>query len=356
MDRISAYVDGVSDGAIFGWVANLDHPESLERVVVHGAGERRADFQACLPRADVCDALAVRGRFGFAIPVSALGGLGGVVRVTDANGAVLERGQAVRLDSRAMDPAPEQPAWAVLHIPKTAGTSLRVAMDGIVRQGESVFIYDDGFTGISSAEFHAMSLRQRGAMRLAFGHMYLEGFYALPRRLEFITVLREAGARLRSHYYHHVAAGTSHCGPDGAVDTATALNEGLADDFDNMMVRMITSLPRERLELGGINEVHVTAAMHILRTRFRFVATAEGLHAQFPALCRALGVPARLLPRENQQRLPASAALEAEVDWDRALHRNRFDAMLYARAVAEGLCGRDLMPPGHRMEPPRLPR
>lgn len=356
MDRISAYIDGVSDGAIFGWVANLDHPENLERVVVHGPGERRADFQASLPRKDVCEMLAVRGRFGFAIPVSALGGLGGVVRVTDANGAVVERGGAVRLDCGGAGLACQQPAWAVLHIPKTAGTSLRTAMDGMVRRGESVHIYDDGFSGISSAEFRAMPLRQRGAMRMAFGHMYLEGFYVLPRPLEFVTVLRRAGARLRSHYYHHLAAGTAHCGPDGPVDTATALNEGLADDFDNMMVRMITSSPMERVPLGGINEVHVTAAMHILRTRFRFVATSEGLHGQFPSLCRALGVHERLLPRENQQRLPASAALEARVDWARVLHRNRFDAMLYERAVAENLCGRDLMPPGHRAEPPRLPR
>lgn len=354
MDRISAYVDGIRDGAIFGWIANIDHPARLEQVVVHGQTGETARFHAFLTRGDVCRAISATGRFGFAIPIGALHGFGERVWLKDVSGALLEHGGPIDLPPEPA-PDPDAPAWAVLHIPKTAGTSLRIALEGAVRYGESVLLYDDGFNGISLAERQAMSLRQQSAFRMAYGHLLFQGFYALPRPLEFITVLRRADARLRSHYYHHLSVGRPLPGPDGPVDVATALNDGLIDDFDNMMVRMITSQPRETIPLGRIDESHVAMALHTLRTAFRFVATQENLDAELPALCRALGMTERVLPRTNEQRLPATPDTDAAIDWDRALHRNRFDAMLYDRAIQEDLCGRDLMPPAGPRDLPRLP-
>lgn len=354
MDRISAYVDGIRDGAVFGWIANIDHPERLEQVVVRGETGATARFHAFLPRHDVCQAVGATGRFGFAIPVSLLDGLGGQVWLNNVNGALLEQGGPLRLPP-VPPTAPDVPAWAVLHIPKTAGTSLRVVLEGAVRFGESVLLYDDGFNGVSLTELTGMSSRQLSGFRMAYGHVMSQGFFVLPRRLEFITVLRRAEARLRSHYYHHLSVGLGLPGPDGLVDVPTALNEGLVDDFDNMMVRMITSQPRQTIPLGGIDESHVLMALHALRTSFRFVATAEDLQAQMPALCRAVGLSERVLPRVNEQRMAATPAHEAAIDWERVLRRNRFDAMLYGRAVEEGLCGRDLMPPGQVRDPAALP-
>ena len=355
--KIVGFVDGIADGALSGWVANLDKPGELGQVVVIGENGLSRDCRAFVPRMDVNTVLHMPGRFGFAIPLPVLDGLGQTVRVTDANGAMLTYGDAVRLPTPAPGPgpgtgavtAPSRP-WVVLHIQKTAGTSIRGVLAEAMGPGRSVFLYNDGSSGISQEELFAIPPQQRAAFRLVIGHIY---FGAVPPPAvqgvpHHATILRHPVARLRSHYHHHVRASTVFEIDGPRHDVAAVVSGGLTDEFDNLMVRMVAGLGPDQVPLGAVDATHVDQALDTIRAHFRFVALTERLDEHFPRLCAAMGIAAKSLPRENVGRVNAPAPPNDRVDWRAVLHRNRFDAMLYDRVQRDGLCGRDLAKPAPR--------
>lgn len=348
MDKIIGYVDAVTDRFVVGWIANLSYPERLERIVCSTSDGNSLVFQACLPREDVCSAVSRIGRFGFAIPVSALRALGPVVSVTDENGAHLENGLSVTLPASIPDPAPLLPTWVLVHIQKTAGTSLRMALQSTMPTGEAMFVYPDKFTGVTPEELNQLPLTQRSAARLVMGHMFFGTVDWSTDRLQYITILREPEARLRSQYYHHMSNATMF--PIGAavLPLPLVVQHGLTDEFDNLMTRMLARAPTTSVPARGIGKEHVEQALANLRGRFRFVGLMDRLDEHYPAICRIMGVPVVPLRVENTRRDPNPARLDALVDWHEAMHHNRFDVMLYRRAQAEGLCCRDLGDPNER--------
>jgi hypothetical protein len=349
-DQIAGWVDSVADGLVQGWIANIDNPAKLERVICRGADGSTLMFQPFVPRQDVCDALSLNGRFGFAIPISALRSLGPVVSFAKENGSNLRNGEALMLPTLLDVPEPDAFTWVVLHIQKTAGTSLRSALAASVRPNEAVFVYPDGFVGLSPLELSELPLIQRSALRLVMGHAYFGIAEYLPQQADYITVLRDPEARLRSHYYHHVSTGTIFR-IDGAIaETPFVVQQGLTDEFDNLMTRMLAGADTDTVPIGAIGEEHVETALRHIRTSFRFVGLTEHLDDHYPVLCRIMGISAGTLAVENTRSIDNPASLDDKVDWREVMHRNRFDTMLYRRVQEEGLCGRDLrnLPKGPR--------
>ena len=341
MSRIVGYLDARTDRELIGWIANLDHPGRLETVICNGEDGRQLAFRPFIPRRDVCDAFNVTGRFGFAIPLAALSEFGGgVVRLTDSLGATLPQGGAIAVDAGAGG-RPLGPAWVVLHIQKTAGTSLRAALTAHARPCETLFLYPDGFTGLSPDELGNLPQAQRAALRLVIGHVPFGIADLLPGRADYVTFLRDPAARLESHYLHHLAIDA---GPDltGSSRVAATVTGGLSDEFDNLMVRMIAGVGVDTVPLGTVSEAEVERALHHIRTRFRFVGLTERLTAHYRVLAGLMGLSADVPPVENTCRVADRATALAQVDWHQVMHRNRFDAMLYRRVQEEGLCGRDL--------------
>jgi hypothetical protein len=346
MSHLVGQIDLVDPEIILGWVANTAHPECLEQVVCHGSDGRSLAFRACLPREDVCAHLSLRGRFGFAIPTSAVRSLGPVLRLTDVSGAPLVAGETVSLPACATTPRPERPIWVVLHIQKTAGTSLREALSSSMRPGEALFLYPDGFSGLSPAELNELPLAQRSFLRLVMGHAYHGAVDSLPGPVEHATFLRDPATRLRSHFRHHVRGGTAFRIGEAILPTRLVAQHALTDEFDNLMTRMVAGLDAGSVPIRGITETHVEIALDHIRSKFRFVGLVERLEEHYPALCELMGVPVTAMPHENAQPAGEVGQDDDGLDWSESIHHNRFDVMLYDRVLAEGLCGRDLLTSG----------
>jgi len=349
MGLVLGYVDSVDDVAVHGWIANLERPGEQEPIVCSGPDGARALFMPFLPRLDVCQALSQPGRFGFAIPTRLLRPLGPVVTVADRDGTPLSGGEAVLLPENARPARPDGQCWVFLHIQKTAGTSVRSAIAAEFLPGEVAFVYPDPFIGLSPQEFGELPEQQRAALRLVVGHVYFGIDERLPHPADYVTVIREPGARLRSHYYHHVGAGTAFTLSGMPIPTSRVVQHGLIDEFDNLMTRMISGQGWEQASSGAVGEVQVECALQNLKERFRFVALAENLDEEFGAMCEIMGLGSVPLAVENVRRVQDTASLDTAVDWAEALHRNRFDVMLYERILAEGLHGRDLRPRAGRV-------
>ena len=342
MNRTIGYIDEINSTAVLGWIANLDMPEQLETVVCRGANGGAAHFRPFIPRWDVCQALSLVGRFGFAIPTISIKHLGPIVAFTDQDGVPLTGGEQITLP---FSPCENRlhPTWVFLHIQKTAGTSLRLALTAAYESGEAAFVYPDPVIGLSPKELGTLPAAQRAALRLVVGHCYFGIGDLIQNPSEYVTVVREPEARLRSHYYHHCSHDTRFRIDSVRIPTSRIVQHGLTDEFDNLMTRMIAGVETDEVCIGGISERHVDLALNNIATRFRFVAVTECLREHFPALCQALGVTSGELKVENVRRVQGTERLDAAVDWEEALHRNRFDAMLYSRICKEGLSGRSLV-------------
>lgn len=342
MSPIIGYIDLVDPDVVVGWIANTTHPERLERVVCRGADGRSAAFRAWLPREDVCRALSLRGRFGFAIPISAMRSLGTVLRFTDIGGTLLGGGDAVRLPAPSSVYTPRRPTWVVLHIQKTAGTSLRLALSQSMRPDELLFLYPDGATGLLPSELNGLSLAQKSWPRLVMGHVHYGVADNLPGSMEHATFLRDPATRLRSHCLHHLRGGTAFRIGEAILPTRLVVQHGLTDEFDNLMTRMLAGLDAGSVPIHGVTNAHVDIALDHIRRDFRFIGLVERMAEHFPLLCGLMDIPVATLPVVNARPADCGRDDDGAVDWDEAMHHNRFDAMLYERVLDESLCGRDL--------------
>ena len=348
MSRIIGHFDIITDDAVVGWAADLDRPAGMEEVICRGANGDTRRFRTFCHRQDVCEALGLAGKFGFAIPLSAVRHLGPVISLAGCDGTVLQHGETVRLPgppNLATDTVrddDERPVHVLLHIPKTAGTSIRSALIAGIPQAETVLLYPGDVLGLTLDELNLLPFHQRRAFRVAMGHTYFGIAKYLPRRAEYITVLREPLARLRSNFHHHVASGTRFEVRGVALETAEVTSRSLTEEFDNLMTRTIAGIASDVVPIGMVGEKDVELALHNIRTVFRFVGLTGQLNEMFPTLCAILGIRSGPLEILNIRHTADPGSLEDDVDWEAAMHRNRFDQMLYDRVRDEGLSGKDL--------------
>ena len=345
LNRISSCVDGVIDGELRGWIINMEHPESFEPVICRDSQGHEIAFSAFTYRQDVVAAMAVSGVFGFAIPLDLLSQLGDVVSVNDRFGDAFANGSAISL--------PKPPALRsratlkiFLHIPKTAGTSLRNTLLQGVPPGEQLLIYPGKLPGISIEEFHQVALRQRNRLSWIFGHCQFGVDRHLTQPAEYITFIREPLARLRSNFAHHVAAGTQFEIDRIPVRLATVINEGLSEEFDNNMTRVIAGVGRKTVAIGRVGEDEVELALNNVRNHFCFLGSYDSVDADTLKLQTHLGLSASPLPMDNVTP-PHQYHDDGEVnavDWRAVANRNRADLRLYSLLQQEGLVSRVLKP------------
>ncbi len=244
-------------------------------------------------------------------------------------GVTLPNGSGVEIGRQAV--VRTQPAVIFLHIPKTAGTSLRVAAIAGLLPSERLFVYEAPF-GLTLPELAALSMEQRRAARLVAGHAYygIDRFLGMPAR--YVTFLREPMARLRSHAAHYAAAGTSFGSTGELLALASVVENGLIEEFDNLMVRSVAGLPAHVVPLGTVGGKDVELALYNIERHFAMVGTVETMEADLARLSAALGRPIRQPGRENVTGEHVGGI--KGVDWSRVEHRNRFDRMLYDRVRA----------------------
>lgn len=339
---IYSYVDGIVDHAIIGWIVNPDVTDEGEKVICHGINGPSLAFLPFVHRNDVCAAHGIEGRFGFAIPLAALRSFGGVVHLKDRFGFALGGASTLELPPDIQPFDDRSPVQILLHIQKTAGTSVRAAFEHEFPVAGTAFLYPYGSSGISLEKLASMPFHQRRGFTHLMGHIHFGTGYLIPRRSEYFAILRNTMSRLTSHYNHHIAAGTKFTIDGTLQSTETVLEECLTDEFDNLTTRIIAGVGVSDVAIGQICEDHVELALQNIRTMFRFVGLIERLDRDFPILCEIMGISPRPLEFLNRPEATKENKQGRAINWNNVMHRNRFDQMLYSRVLAEGLDGRDL--------------
>jgi hypothetical protein len=343
---VAGFVDGIINGELRGWLLDRKRLQHKAQVFCRFPSGRSLAFSSLWYRPDVADAEHVAGVFGFAIPVDLLTPWGNVCDVIDNMQFLLSNGANISLPtapSVAPSVAPSGPINIFVHIPKTAGTSLRSNLLGEVPPGEKALIYP-GDPGVSEIRFHQIPFYQRNRLRWIFGHVQVGIDRYLSGSSRYITFIREPLARLRSNLNHHLVNETDFKFNGVRLRTSTVLNEGLSEEFDNVMTRAIAGLGSQQVPLGQLNESHVEIAMSNVSRLFSFVGQqSNGMH-DLNILRSHLELPSKQLSLENftAPLLPHHDLEIARVDWERVGLRNFADRLLYERLLDEGLVSRIL--------------
>src|SRR5215208_5698272 len=241
--------------------------------------------------------------------------------------------------SRMADAVYQSPALLVfVHIPKTAGTTLRGILNmnepgGRSRALSNVF---KGGGGLSTASLERLRDGNgpdiKSGVRLVRGHFPLGIREYLPkeRELRCFTFLREPAERTLSHYYAIRAVGGAYRLPPLPPDST--LDDALAAGYihDNLHTRMLCGDPEP---FGEVTEEMLAQAKRNLAEELVFFGLTERFDESLVLAKRRLGLKAilyRSSGRVNPER-PRGDQIPAEVR--RAAERcNRYDIELYRHA------------------------
>ena len=335
VEQILGHVDAVRDGLLSGWIANLGEAGRAEEVHCENTVGNRVVFHAWHPREDVRAQLGLDGRFGFVIPTNALQDLGPTISVRSRLGSALGNGEAVTVPYAPSIIETKRPVTVVLHIPKTAGTSLRHSLTQGLSPAERLLLYNPPF-GLTVPELARLPRAQKQAVSMVIGHAFFGVGAFLARPIQYLTILRQPLERLRSHLAHHLAAGTTFFAEGRQVSLSEAFNQGHSPEFDNLMVRSLAGLSEDVAPLGTLDASAVDLALFNVRQYFAHVGFVETLAQEIQALSRLLGREIKHPGLENV-RSPGDQARggDRDIDWSIVSARHRLDQELYNRLFSE---------------------
>jgi len=233
--------------------------------------------------------------------------------------------------------------WTLIfiHIPKTAGTSLRQAMASAYKPSERLYLYDapqlEG--AMLRSDFVRLPVERRAELRFVMGHFAFGLHREIPRESRYVVVLRDPVERVVSHYYHYRQVVDP--GKTGRparerrlIESQNVTLEEWAFDLqrleaDNQLVRHICGRPE--VPYGSCSEEMLDLALQNIDEHFEFVMFADSMAEGAMALGGKLGYVISMEKRANvNEQRPGMDHLDRRV-LDRIRELNRFDVALYER-------------------------
>lgn len=209
-----------------------------------------------------------------------------------------------------------------LHIPKTAGTSLRQIVKKEYPRGQCLFIYSH------TPAYLAAARRKLPRARAVYGHISYGIHEILGVEARYVTFLRHPVRRVLSFYNHQARKRDAefHRQVKAGMSLVEMLESGICHQVNNHMVRIISGYQ-------GTAPVYDTAVLEKaaanMAQHFLFVGVVEHLATSVKRLGRRLEFRKRhRIPRRNVNLNPLSRLIDERT---RAAieHHNRLDLMLY---------------------------
>lgn len=337
VNQTEGAVDYVSAKEIVGWIISPDRDDALETVFVETDRMQRLEFKAIVFRRDIADLFGRTEKFGFAIPLATLS-YDAEIRVTDRSGKTLQDGVIRMAAPSGPQPRRGGGCRVFLHIQKTAGTALSVAIQKQLTLSETCLFYQGHFAGLNWEQANSLPEHQCLAFRQLIGHSFfgLDGFLRQPTR--YFTFVREPIARVRSHYWHYRTNGVHALTIDGrSVPLHEIVNEGLCDEFENLQTRMIAGVGTNMVPLGSMSDYVLELALSNIDRSFDFVGMTENIDVHARIMFEKMGLEPVAIGRENVtdgRRVDLNDEDYRRIDWEKVREVNRYDLELYLRVAA----------------------
>lgn len=220
---------------------------------------------------------------------------------------------------------PRPPLHLFMHVPKTAGTSLKTAL---ARQPTlaSHWLYHCGPFDVSS-QVAALSPRAWQDLDLVGGHFPFGIHHSLGRTCRYSAVLREPLSFLRSYFFYRKEV--QRFPPFRNLDIVEAMERRLDHLLDNCFTRFFVGMPPERPVDGDA----LVEAMSNMERHFEFVGVMERMEESAKRLSRLFGISLEL-GLENVAPLSEEArAFDVAKIAERSAPFVRYDEQLYRHAL-----------------------
>ncbi len=270
---IFAHLDGIENGVVSGWAYDADHPNRPLELTIFVDKHPVAYTAAVHYRPDLAETMHCSGQYGFYVDVAEHLREGGdaLVWARLPNGWLIEGAPAV-IRSGALSARASKPTVLFMHIPKTAGTAFRESIASNFLLSEIAYLYP-GPPGFLVNDLRALPLEQRRAFRIVIGHYQFGMHEALPQQGEYITIVREPGARVLSQYRYLQQTQPETAGMVSPEELFE--KQRLTVDFDNAMVRCFSGADELIFPPGTLTREIYEQALQNLRSMFRFVGYQE---------------------------------------------------------------------------------
>ena len=228
------------------------------------------------------------------------------------------------------------PQVVFLHIPKTAGMSLRGLFvknyRGVPHFNTDLGDLTESFWQSCLDRVRLMPKDELGRHRVFKGHMPFGLHEMLPGTVDYITFLRDPLKRVVSHYRMHCRKNVL---PADLVIDPSKKDWNLKDypvflrDLDNLQTRLLAGADLS-LPFGACTEEHLRQAKANLDRHFKFVGLTEQFDLSLMVLERLCGWRWHFYVPDNRA-TSDSTYLSPEL-LEAIRHQNRFDYDLYRYA------------------------
>lgn len=219
-----------------------------------------------------------------------------------------------------------------LHIPKTAGTTLRwLSQRNYDASSMLEYKWWFHYAYVPIDEFRALPQTRRDSLAFVAGHMSFGLHKAIARPSTYITVVREPVSRVISEFYHTIRA-PKHPLHNQVVEMSLYdyLLSGLALDVDNGQTRRLSGVGAD-VSYGRCSTEMLEQAQHNLRSHFSLVGLTERFDETVLLLKYALGWSPYYLVQNRGRNRPLRPDLSQEVV-EIIREHNRLDIQLYQYA------------------------
>lgn len=217
----------------------------------------------------------------------------------------------------------------ILHIPKTAGTTLRHLALQNYRPSEVFLSYPSPLTRYNLiSDWWRLHPNARRRIRLVMGHVALRTTGCIPAHYQRVTFLRDPVARVLSRYKHH-AREELRSGRQPLSIEAFLSGPGAAACDNGQLRSLAWRRPPAR---GSCTTAMLDDALEALETGFAAVGLVERFDESLQLVATRLGWAHRRYETRNEARIAVSGADPALLS--RIAEMTQLDAELYRYAQA----------------------
>ena len=211
-----------------------------------------------------------------------------------------------------------------LHIPKTAGTSLRAALDPLLEDEEKLYLY-----GELNAEYLDSLKPEAARARLIYGHISFGIHGALGVPPHYGAMLRRPEDRILSLYHHFGRAPQSphYKRIQAGMGLSELIRSGAAVEMNNHMTRNFMVWPESGQTFVGERSC-LDFAWKTIENHCCYIGLAERYEESVDRLCDILGLE-RAADRPFLNRYEGDAVSLSDEDRATIAEYNQLDIELY---------------------------
>jgi len=206
------------------------------------------------------------------------------------------------------------PLWYFVHIPKTAGTTVRHYLHTSFAPDEVLFVYPGPLTQpgahcASIDEVMAMPPAAIARYRVLYGHFLFNPDWLIHERVRGLAFVRDPAARVVSWFHYQTTLEPEGCTPRqrGYVERIRDQGIGFEElyrsaggilELDNGIVRYLSGAGGD--PIGSIGSAHLERAIRHVERHFDFIGHAAHFERSMAEIGRILGRPYVSQGRKNR--------------------------------------------------------